>query len=144
MASEIQKGTATIQGIQNGGSAISITGYATFLMDTIKGQHKFDLEGIKENGHDAALVAANAHIEADIAFRPSGATRAAASAVAVFLSPLATVTLANFKVTAFNGAWIYVGDESIDLNQNTGTMSLKVRKYDDTTQNASLQTTITG
>lgn len=146
MPAEIQTGTATIQGITNGGSAISMTGYATFILDTVKAAHKFRLkEVVDENDADVNLTATNPMIETDIAWKPSGATRAAAAATAVFLTPLSGVTLANFKVTAFNGRWIYVGDESIDLSASgPAVMSLKIRKYDDTTQNASMATVISG
>ena len=120
-------------------------GYATFIFETTRAGHKFDLDAVKDHVHfDAALIAANAHIELDITWTPSGATRAAAAATAVFLSPLAKVTLANFKVTAFNGDWIYVGDEQLDLSQQVGKMSIKIRKYDDTAQNTSLTTTVSG
>jgi|SRR5580765_2886755 len=145
MASEVQNGKGTLFGITNSGSPISMTGYATFILDTAKGAHKFKLTAIEdENEFDTTLIATNSHIELDITWTPSGATRAAAAATAAFLLPLAKVTLANFKVSAFNGDYVYVGDESIDLSHGAGKMSLKVRKYDDSTQNTSLTTTVTG
>lgn len=122
-----------------------MTGYATFILETAKGNHKFDLEAIKdENNFDKSLIATNAHVEIDITWTPSGATRAAAAATAVFLEPLAKVTLANFAVTAFNADWVYIGDQSIDLSHKQAKMSLKIRKYEDEDQNASLTTTVVG
>lgn len=140
---EIQVGTAILHGINNSGSAITMLGYATFVLDSVKGQHKFGIDAITdEKGFDVSLIAKNAHVETDINWMPSGATRAAAATTTVFLSPLAKVTLANFKVAAFNGDWIYFGDETIDLSAgNPGKMSLKIRKYDDSTQNAALTAT---
>lgn len=140
---EIQVGTAVLHGINNSGSAITMLGYATFILDAAKAQHKFGLDTVTdEKGFDVSLVAKNAHIETDITWTPSGATRAAAATTTVFLSPLAKVTLANFKVAAFNGDWIYVGDESIDLTSGApGKMSLKIRKYDDSGQNTALTAT---
>jgi hypothetical protein len=42
------------------------------------------------------------------------------------------VTLANFKIAVYNGDWVYVGDESIEVsNSGPAKMSLKIRKYDD-------------
>ncbi len=142
---EIQTGTGVLYGIQNDGSPISIEGYATFILETAKGNHKFEMDAVKdENNFDRALIATNPHIELDISWTPSGATRAAAAATAVFLEPLAKVTLDNFKIAAFNGDFVYVGDASIDLSHKQGKMMLKVRKYDDADQNASLTTTVTG
>jgi hypothetical protein len=145
MASEVQNGTGILHGIGDNGSGITMSGYATFILESAKGGHKFKLEPIEdEMGFDAALIATNAHVEMDITWTPSGASRAAAATTAVFLTPLAKVTLANFKVEAFNGDWVYVGDQSIDLSHGNAKMSLKVRKYDDSTQNASLTTTVSG
>lgn len=145
MASEVQNGTGIIHGIANNGTPITMSGFATFILDTVKGGHKFKLDAIEDEiGFDRALTAVNAHVELDITWVPSGSTRAAAHSTAAFLPPLAKVTLANFKVSAFNGDYIYVGDESIDLSHGAGKMSLKVRKYDDASQNASLTTTVSG
>lgn len=145
MPAEVQTGKATLFGITNSGTAITILGFATFILDSSKAGHKFKLTAIEdENEADAALIATNPHLEKDITFTASGATRAAAAATAVFLAPLAKVTLANFKVAAFNGDWIYIGDESIDLSHNVAKIALKIRKYDDATQNTSLTTTVSG
>lgn len=143
MADDIQTGVALIQGIRNNGTPISITGVATFLMDTAKATHKFKItEGEDETGFDANLTATNPYVEADVDFKPSGADRDAAADVAVFLEPLQTVAMANFEVSEFNGNWIYMGDGSINLSHSHATMSLKLRKYKDATQNTSLNTTV--
>src|SRR5437879_554062 len=109
MPQEVQNGSAIVFGISNSGSPIAIQGTAHFIVDMAKGTHKFKVESIEdENGFDTSLVATNAHMELDITFVPSartatsGGTRADAYAVAVFLDPLAKVTLENFKVAAFN------------------------------------------
>jgi hypothetical protein len=145
MASEVQNGKGILFGVTNSGSPITMTGYATFILDTAKGAHKFKLTSIEdENEFDAALIATNTHIEMDITWTPSGATRTAAAATAVFLDPLSKVTLANFAVDAFNGDYVYVGDQSIDVSHGAAKMSLKVRKYADGTQNSSLTNTVSG
>lgn len=141
MADSTITGKAVISGI-TGTSAITISGFATFSLDTAKMNHKFDLEAIKENNFDAALIATNGHVEVDLNWRPSGASKAAARATAIIISPLATVTLANFDVTAYNGRYVYVGDESIELGQGAATMAMKIRRYDDSTQNTSLTTSV--
>lgn len=143
MPEEIQNGKATLFGIANDGTTIAMEGYATFTLEAAKGQHKFKLDTLEdEQGFDHALIATNGHIEVDISWNPTGATKAAAAATAAFLVPLRSVTLAHFLVAAFNGDWIYVGDQSIELNHKIGKMSLKLRKYDDAEQNASLTTTV--
>lgn len=145
MPDDIQSGSAILNGITNNGSAITMSGYATFILETAKGNHKFKLEAVEDEiGFDRALIATNPHVEVDINWTPSGATRAAAVDTAVFLEPLAKVTLANFAVDAFNGDWVYIGDQSIDLSHKQGKMSLKIRKYSDEDQNASLTTTVVG
>ena len=60
----------------------------------------------------------------------------------LLLTPLAKVTVANMAVDLLNGDWVYVGDESIELSHKQGKMSIKLRKYDDEDQNASLTTTV--
>lgn len=145
---EIQSGIAVIHGITNNGTDITISGYATFLFESAKAQHQFDIADIKDaGGNDASAVASNEFCEMDVAFTPSGATRAAAAGVVVFPTPLSCITLANFKLSSlFNGRWQYRGGTSIDL-QNTGQVKisgLKIRRYVNTTQNTSLTTTVTG
>jgi len=142
---EIQNGTAIVYGVSDSGTPITMTGFATFILGSGKATHKFELDRVKDSGKATkALVAADGHLELDITWTPSGTTRAAAAATAVIISPLAKVTLANFKITAFNGDWVYVGDEAIEVGDGAGKMSLKLEKYDDAAQNTSLTTTVTG
>jgi hypothetical protein len=134
---------AVIYGVNNDGSPITIEGYATFLLETAKASHKFELDTVKDEANfDASLIASNGHRELDITWTPSGATKADAAATAVFLEPLTKVTLEHFKVDSFNGDYIYVGDAMVELNHKQGKMSMKLRKYDDDDQNTSLTTTV--
>lgn len=143
MPGETQNGTAIVFGITNSGTPITIEGYATFILETGKAQHKFKVDYIEdENGFDTAAVATNAFTEVDLTWTPSGASKAAAAATAVFLEPLSKVTLANFTVTEFNGDWLYIGDASIDLSHKQAKMMIKVRKYADSDQNSSMTTTV--
>lgn len=145
MAAEIQTGTGIVYGIANSGSTISFGGYATFILDTAGAAHNFAIDEVKDElKYDKSLIATNGNVEVDLNWTPSGATRAAASTTAVFLTPLTKVVLANFKVTAFNGDWVYIGGAKIDLSQGPGKMAIKVRKYDDSSQNSSLTTTVSG
>ncbi len=139
-------GTAVVFGISKSGSTpISITGFATFILDTAKGVHKFKQDMIEdENGFTTSIVATDPHIELDITFVPSGAKRSDAADVAAFLSPNSLVTLSNFQVDVFNGPYVYMGDASIDLSHKEAKMSLKIRKWDDDDQNALLTQTVSG
>lgn len=145
MPVEIQTGKAVVFGITNSGTAIAMTGYATFILDSVKGSHKFDLDEVKdENKADVALIATNGRLEVTVTWKPAGATRAAAAATATIVAPLAKVTLSNFKIAAYNGDYVYTGDEELSIEHAPAGMSLKLRKYDDTTQNTSLTTTVVG
>jgi hypothetical protein len=144
MPQEVINGSAILHGIRNDGTAIDID-YLAFI-DTSKVQHKFKLDAIEdEQGFDASLIATNEHYECDITLTPKGATRAAVEAAVVVLEPLASVAFTHFSVAIFNGTWIYVGDQSIELSKGKeGKVTLKFRKYADSTQNTSLSTTVSG
>jgi hypothetical protein len=137
---EIQKGEAKLFGITNDGTAFTIAGFATFTAESAGLTHEFDLLDEKDaTNHDVTSIATNARVRGDITIQPSGATRTAAAAVAVFLAPLTTVTLANFKLAALNGAWQYAGGQQIQLNFNSpAKITLPIRKWSNTTQNTSL------
>ncbi len=139
---DIQNGRAHVHGIANNGTTYTITGYATFSLEALSLAHNFRLkEVIDENDSDAALCATNANIEMDITFKPAADTKAAAAGIAVFLAPLTTVVLSNFKVAVANGSWIYVGGGKIDLTANDNAkQTLRVRRYVDSTQNTLLTT----
>lgn len=148
MASELQTGKGILWGGGAGADGVNpvgITGFASFILDTGKGAHKFKLTAIEdENEFDASLIATNGMIELDLTWTPTGVTRAAAIATAVYLSPLAKVTLTNFKIAIFNGDWIYIGDQSIDISHQATKISIKIRHYMDAVQNAALTTLVQG
>jgi hypothetical protein len=143
MATEVQNGDAVLFGMRNDGTAITIEGYATFLLDGAKLTHKVENEFVKDElGYDASVISTNAYREIDLTFVPSGATRDAAETVATIPTPLAKVTLTHFALDDYNGDWVYMGDAAIDLGHGVGKMTLKLRQYDDETQNASMTTTV--
>jgi hypothetical protein len=156
MAAEIINGQATLIGVQNNGSAITLTGYATFLLDKVDGDHNFHIiEGKDAIGFDASLAALNEYFEITIDFTPSGATRAAAAAIPVVPIPLAAVVLANLKTNGtfgssalnlFNGTYVYVGGVKISQQsaQAAKLSGLKLRQYANSAQNTLLTTTVSG
>ena len=133
-------------GLSNDGTALNMTGYvATAIFDGVKAGHKFDMDSIKDElKFDASLIAFNPYLELTITWTPTAATRVLAAAAAVILAPLAKVTLTHFAVAAINGDYVYVGDEELNLSQGPAKMSIKIRKYDNATQNTALTTTVTG
>ncbi len=143
---EIQKGVAKLFGITNDGTAYTIDAFATFVMESAGLTHNFDLLDDKDaTNFDVTAIATNANVRAELTLQPSGATRAAAAAVAVFLTPLASVVTTHFKLAALNGTWQYIGGQQIQLNFNASAkITLPVRKYSDTAQNTSMTTTVSG
>lgn len=156
MAAEIITGLATLNGIQNNGSAITMTGYATFIMDRLSGRHNFDIRDTKsEIGFDASSTATNENFEITVDITIAGATRAAAAALAKVPSPLSKITLANCKVQTtfgssavklFDGDYQYRGGASIDMSKDSEVKltGLMLRKYADSTQNTSMTTVVSG
>jgi hypothetical protein len=147
MPAEILNGTATLNGIQNSGSAITITGYATFILNTLSPAHQFDLEDVKdEQGFDTSTLARNQHYEATMDFTPSAGTRVNAAALATFPTPLSAVAIDNCLVQLCNGTWIYRGGAKIDQSagQVVKVTGMTIRRYADSSQNSSLATTVSG
>lgn len=137
---EVQNGKAVLWGISG---SINIEGYASFILQDGKLDHKFKLTPIEdETDHDATLIATNEHFETTITWIPAGSTRAAALATVTVPDPLQSITMSGFDVDLLNGTWIYIGDATVNVNHAAGKMSLKVRKYADETQNASLSNTV--
>lgn len=143
MATEVQNGRAYIHGIRNDGTAIAITGYASFTIESASLTHQFTLDELEDElGFHKSLIASNPHVKTELVFLPDGATRAAAEAIGVFVNPLAAVVITHCAVAALNGTWIYEGGARLELSHKQGKMTLPIRKYSDATQNTSLATTI--
>src|SRR5437764_13624376 len=99
---EIQHGQAVLWGI--GTDSGGIPGYAAVLAVSAKASHKISLTAVEDEvGNDAALVATNAMMEADIVFVPG-------NGAVTFPTPLASISLSGFSSQKLNGNWIYVGD----------------------------------
>lgn len=147
MASAVQTGKGVLFGIPNSGSALGIDGVATFTLDSVKVNRKFEMEALKdEGGFDCNLTGYNTYDELDITWTPTGASTAAAAAtVDTPKDPLATMVLANFKVAGINGTWLVMDGQGLDLSAGKFAKSqLKLRKYADAEQNALLTTAVSG
>ena len=134
-------------GVSNDGvSRCAISGIAQCVLQSAKIDSKFNLQEDKDgNNADNTLIATNGYYEVAMEFDPSGTTRAAAAAAGAMFAPLAPVTLTHFAHPLLTGTWIYVGNQSINLQHNaSGKMSLSLRKYTDPVQMAALLTPVTG
>jgi hypothetical protein len=155
-------GDAIIHGIRatgsqtTGYSGITISGYATFILDRLEAQHMFDKYKLKnELGFDISGAAFNERSEITIDFTPAAATRAAALLIPDFPLAFSAITIANCAVATgfgagaaaiFNGVYLYEGDARI-LQQSGVAVKLnglKLTKYADSAQNAIMTAIVSG
>ena len=152
-------------GIQNDGTAPSITGYGTFIITKISAAHQFELNKVKnELSFTTSKIAVDESADITIDLTISGGssgTRASAAATATFPAPLAKITLAHIKVQTafatsnntsgatgtkiFDGDYSYEGGATIEQSQSdvVKLTGMKLVKMADSTQNSSLTTAIT-
>jgi hypothetical protein len=137
MATVTKRGKACVEGIPG---TIDLVVYP--VKQTGKMVANFEEEVVKdEDGFDVAWVARNLHFLNDFAFKLLGDTQAHAIAGGAFIAPYATVTFSGFDLAAFNGTYQNISGQDIDLaNTKVGDMSIKLRRYDDATQNTLSQT----
>jgi hypothetical protein len=165
MPAEVIVGDATVPGILNNGSTMTMDGYATFIWDQLAGRHNFDIRDVKdERAFDKSSSAHNEYFEITVDITPTGNSRTAAAAVCKLPPPLAGITLANCKIATtfstsvsgssfvagaeqlFNGEYQYRGGGSITQTKEgeVKLTGLILRKYADSAQNTSLTTTVAG
>ena len=155
-------GQAVLHGIQNDGTQIGFSPYATFVLNKVGGAHQFEMKALKdETDFTAAMIAVDEGNEIDIDLTISagtGSTRAAAAALAVYPAPLQNMTLSHLKTQGpfasagntanklFDGQFIYLGGAKIDMSQAdfVKLTGLKMKKWANAAQNASLATTVVG
>lgn len=131
---------AYLWGIMNNGQPISMLGIASFELDsddltsTWTEKKKTDTSGYTQN-----ITQYEQLFERDIKFNPSGATRAAAAAVIDATVALATLTIANHKVAAYNGTWRIKPGTKINLKMaDDAAISIPCERYLNANQNAAL------
>lgn len=132
------RGKAAVEGVRG---SFDVVVYP--VAQSGKSSQNWEEEIIKDtSGFDASWIARNHHYLNDFSFKLLGDTAANALAGAVFLAPLAAVTLSSFEVTHFNGGYQNISGAEIDLgNTKVGDLLLKLRRYSDVTQNALARTT---
>lgn len=138
--------------------------YVAISIQSVKGDHAWDSEEIKDSGgFDAAWLARNQHITVVATAKLTGTSKAVAKANGAFLLPFAQVTLSDFDLpwlnttgiaptgsaltggaTIFSGSWAYYKGGSIDLsNDKAGGMEINLRKYANPAQNTAQHTAAT-
>ena len=135
---------AYLFGITTNGTPISITGLASFELDsdeitmTWKEKENTDTTGNVQN-----ITQTNFKYERSIKFNPSGATRAAAALIADSqgggVLNLINLVVANYKVQAFNGTWRIKPGTKVNLKMDdNASIDISAEKYISTAQNAAL------
>lgn len=117
------------------------------LKESMRFTHNFEEDIIKDDqGNDGAWRAFNEKYEGDIAMRlvdtGTPSSFANAKALAAALTPYAIVTITGCDIANFNASYQIISGSDVGLTNTTaGTMSWKLRKYSNSTQNT-LATTI--
>jgi len=133
------RGRAQVAGVSGTFSAPS-TFYP--LKESMKFGHSFEEDIIKdEQGNDAAWRAFNEKFEGDIGMRlvvlsPGTNSAATAAALAAELTPFQIVTITGCAITSWNTNYQVISGSEVGLvNTTAGSMSWKLRRYADATQN---------
>ncbi len=132
------RGKAQISGVS--GTVTVAAAAWSLLKESVKLTNTFEEDIIKdETGNDAAWRASNERDEGDIGLRlvdtGSPSSQANIETFCAALTPYATITLSGFKPARFNGTFQNAsGADSTLSNTTAGSMSLKLRKYTDATQ----------
>lgn len=133
------RGKAQVVGVSGTLTIASVVLYA--MKQSMKLSQDFQEDIVAdEQGNDCAWRAYNEKYNGDIGMRlvdnETPGSVANAKALAAFLAPYAIITITLCDVAAWNTTWQNVSGGDIDL-QNTaaGSMSLKLRRYADATQN---------
>lgn len=139
--SETQIGAiAYLYGITNDGTAIAITGAASFELDSDDVALTWDEKANKDTtGNVQNFVQTNFKYERTIKITPSGATRTQAAAVSDAVLALGTLVVTHYKVAAFNGSWRVKPGTKISLKMDdNASIDISAEKYVNASQNAAL------
>lgn len=135
MATIVRRGKAAVEGVTGLFDVILYGSYGA--TQTADAAHNFDLEVVKDNqGQDAAWRSRNEMVELDVTFKMLADTSAHAKASAAFLAPLAVVTVSTCDIAEWNTTYCVIPGSSQKLkNDQVGDLSVKIRRYVDSTQN---------
>lgn len=133
------RGRAQVAGVSG-----TFTSPAVFypLKENMRFTHAFNEDVVAdEKGNDAAWRAFNEKFEGDIGMRlvimsPGANTFAAAEALAAQLTPYQVVTITDCDISSWNTSYQVIPGSDIGLTNTTaGSMTWKLRRYVDATQN---------
>lgn len=156
MIADVIVGNAVIHGLPTNGSAITLTGYASFQMDKAEAEHMFGSYFTTDNqGNDISATAFNEHADVSVDFTPTAATRAAAALIPAFPSPLSIMTMANLQVNGsfgstgtyfLNASMLYIGGARITLSAVVAgkITGIKMRTWANAAQNSLMTTLVIG
>jgi hypothetical protein len=141
--SEQQVGAiAYLYGITNSGTTITIAGLDSFEFDSDELTLTWDEKANKDTtGNIQNFTQTNFRYERSLKIFPSGATRAAAAAVAgeAAAITLTSVVVANYKVAAFNGTWRVKSGTKVNLKMDdNASIDFSMERYVNAAQNTAL------
>ena len=131
---------AYLFGILTNGTAIAITGLASFELDSDEQSVTWDEKENKDTtGNVQNITQTNFKYERTVKFTPSGTTRAQAHAVADAVVTLQTLVVANYKLATFNGTYRIKPGTKVSLKMaENGSVDVPCEKYLNASQNAAL------
>lgn len=133
---------AYLYGITNDGTQITIAGLDSFEFDSDELTLTFDEKANKDTtGNIQNFTQTNFRYERSLKIYPSGATRAAAAAVAgeAAAVTLTSVVVTHYKIAAFNGTWRVKSGTKINLKMDdNASIDLNLERYTNATQNTAL------
>ena len=141
--------TCYLYGITNNGATITLAGLDSFEFDSDDLTMTFDEKANKDTtGNVQNFTQTNFRYERSLKIYPSGATRAAAAAVAgeavavdgsSGVATFTSVVIANYKVAAFNGKWRVKSGTKINLKMDdNASIDLNIERYTNPAQNTAL------
>lgn len=139
--SEAQVGAvAYLYGITNNGTQISITGIASFELDSDDVSLTWEEKRKKDTtGNEQSITSTNYKYDRALKIWPSGATRAQAASVADGMFTLLNLVVANYKVNTFNGAWRLKPGIKVNLKMDDdASIDITAERWQNVAQNAAL------
>jgi hypothetical protein len=131
---------AYLFGITNDGTAIAMTGVASFELDSDDVTLTWsESENKDTTGNTQNITQRNFKYERSVKFAPSGATRTAAAAVADAVVTLQNLVVSHYKVAAFNGTWRIKPGTKINLKMDdSASIDISCEKFVNASQNSAL------
>jgi hypothetical protein len=131
---------AYLFGITTNGQPITITGLASFELDSDDLTYTWkEKENMDTTGNAQNITKTNFKYERTIKLNPSGATRAAAAAYAGSVLNCDALAVANYKVPAFNGNWRIKPGFKLSLKMDdNASIDMPCEMYVNSAQNTAL------